>query len=111
MAALLAPSLAPMVGANLWGWLPDHGHASAHGVVGAHTHPWDLDTSRAASAPGHAPLADVGFTAGDLLGAPALPVHRAVLIVIPPLLPALVGIPRTVGVDASPLVPEPPPPR
>jgi len=105
--ALLAPLVAPIAGGDLWGWLPDHGHASVTGHPGAHTHPWDAASS-VAETPGEVGLV---FTAGDLLGAPAVPVSLVVLIAIPILVGGAVTSPRPGLVRAPLAAPEPPPPR
>ena len=41
MLALLATTLGSIVTPTFAGWDPAHGHVSASGVVGPHTHPWD----------------------------------------------------------------------
>ncbi|GMU41217.1 MAG: hypothetical protein AMXMBFR23_20830 [Chloroflexota bacterium] len=80
VVALLAPSLGPAAGYDMWAWFPDHGHAALGAVPGNHTHPWD-------AAPASGAAAEVEFTAGSLLGASILPV----LLVAVALAPAMVS--------------------
>ncbi|MGE3858207.1 MAG: hypothetical protein AB7G21_14735 [Dehalococcoidia bacterium] len=105
--ALLAPIVAPIAGGELWGWLPEHGHASVSGPVGAHTHPWDAPAPAGDAAEDDAPV----FTAGDLLGAPAVPVSLVVLLAIPMLVGGAVPQAVRLSVRAPYPVLEPPPPR
>ncbi len=104
VVALLAPSLGPAAGYDMWAWFPDHGHAALGAVPGDHTHPWD-------TAPASGAATEVEFTAGNVLGASILPVLIVALAVSPVLAPRLVGQPtRQVFVAARP-APEAPPPR
>lgn len=102
VAAVLAPLCAPLWGADLWGWLPDHGHATAGVPAGAHHHPWD---AAGGGTPG------IAFTSGDLMGAPALPVSVIVPLVIPTLPGRAVARPVVIAHISPPPAPEPPPPR
>ncbi|MFA7248617.1 MAG: hypothetical protein WC273_03210 [Dehalococcoidia bacterium] len=109
VAALIAPSLSPALDLDLWGWLPDHGHASLSGVAGAHSHPWDASATPE-SAPRPASQGIV-FTAGDLAGAPAIPVMAVAALLIP----AMTAVESFAGHAITPaaqrLAPESPPPR
>lgn len=105
VVSLLAPVVAPMAGVNLWGWQPDHGHASHSGAMASHAHPWDATSDEARSSE------DVAFTAGDLLGAPVLPVTPITQLVLPRSLQTPVGVPPTARWIAPDGAPEPPPPR
>lgn len=107
LLAMLAPMLAPIAGGDLWGWMPDHGHATLGGVLGEHSHPWDADAAHS----GEASTDDWVATAGDLLGAPALPITLLALIVVP-LLAAHAAPVRAVAWTRAPRSAlEPPPPR
>jgi len=105
--ALLAPMLSPIGGADLWGWLPDHGHASLDGALAPHSHPWDVQ-ARGAAPSDTSPLV---FTAGDLMGGAALPAGLAVLVLIPVLVPLARPVAQRMPVRSEPWIPEPPPPR
>jgi hypothetical protein len=107
LAALLAPMVAPVAGGDLWGWMPDHGHASLGGVLGAHSHPWDADTAHG----DEAATDDWVATAGDLLGVPAVPVTTLALIVVPALAAHAVPVRAEVRAHALLHALEPPPPR
>lgn len=102
--ALLAPLVSPVLGTDLWGWLPQHGHVGA-GSMSEHVHPWDSTLDAMPTE------ASVRFTAGDLLGAPVVPVAVAVLIAIPLLIGTLVPVARGVSWHAGHVFPDPPPPR
>ncbi len=111
LLALMAPVLSPLAGADLWGWLPGHGHATLGGVVAEHTHAWDAEAPSGLGASRDAAGGDLAFTAGDLLGAPAIPVGTVALLVIPLLVGRLVRTPRPARLLAPSFAPEPPPPR
>lgn len=106
LLALLAPTAAPIAGGDLWGWMPDHGHASA-GLLGAHSHAWDADPAHGDDASTDGWVA----TAGDLLGAPALPITLLALILVPLLAAHAVPVHLGVRVRVAPGRLEPPPPR
>jgi hypothetical protein len=107
VVALLAPIVSPLAGADLWGWLPDHGHATTSLSTMPHEHPWQA-THNGATAGGSS---NVVFTAGDLLGAPAVPVALVVILVLPMLMQQATRASVPARVDAPRGAPEPPPPR
>lgn len=110
MLAMLAPTLGSIAGFDLWGWRPDHGHASLRVVLGAHAHP-------GASADSHAghetpPAGErIVFTAGDLLGSPTLPVSVIALLALPVLLRLSARPAVVVYMRSRRGMPEVPPPR
>ena len=109
--ALLAPVVSPVFGLQLWGWLPDHGHAAASAVVpAAHSHPWDLvEDHHHDGAPSRS--IQIAFTAGSIAGAPALPVLAMALLAVPVLLRLLVPTASPLRMSAPTPALDPPPPR
>jgi hypothetical protein len=103
--ALLAPVVFPVAGLEMWGRLPDHGHASLNAIDPHHSHPGDPDHHD------HDTVRDVEFTAGSVVGQMALPatIPSGLVLAGPSVRSARLPVVAPRQVPRA--TPEPPPPR